>query len=92
MQCARGYADPIHLRVSAAIPGSSARGANAMRFHYDFRCSPWNAVLTEVIATDINGAIVKHEFVEAPVRYVTSHDAIATRVFETFCGVIPERG
>ena len=49
-------------------------------------------MLTEVIATDINGAIVKHEFVEAPVRYVTSHDAIATRVVETSFGVIPELG
>ena len=64
-----------------------------MRFHYDFRCSPWKAVLTEVIAMDINGAIVKREVLQAPVSYVTAQDAaIATRIFETFCGLVPERG
>ena len=84
----------VRYEPALSVDCSPPRGcyAKTMRFHYDFRCSPWNAVLTEVIAMDLNGAIVKREVVQAPVSYVTAQDAFATRIFETFCGVVPERG
>lgn len=73
------------LSVDCAPP----RGcyAKTQRIHYDFRCAPLYAVMTERISMDLNGNIIKHEVLNATKAYSPTYDAGAMRVLATFCGV-----
>jgi hypothetical protein len=74
-----------------SVDCSPPRGcyAKTQRIHYDFRCSPRYAVLTERISMDINGAIVKHEVADASSAYAPSYDAGASSVLDAFCPLPP---
>ena len=61
--------------------------AKTQRIHYDFRCAPRYAVMTERISLDLNGNIVKHEMIDAGIAYSPSYDAGALSVLDTFCGI-----
>ena len=62
--------------------------AKTQRIHYDFRCAPRYAVMTERISMDLNGNIVKHEVVNVQTVYSPSYDSGAMHVLATFCGIL----
>jgi hypothetical protein len=85
------HADGAWVLYSPALSVDCAppRGcyAKTQRIHYDFRCSPGYAVITERISMDLGGNVIKHEVLDSTTAYSPSYDAGAVRVLVTFCKI-----
>ena len=81
----------FHQTYPISVECNPPRGcyARSQLTNYHFSCAPRYVVVVERISFDLNGEVVKHEFLEPGAIYDLGYGT-GGGVVERFCGVLPD--